>query len=206
MERRAQLSRAATTAVPWLLEGVFIVVSVLLGFAATQYGERRANRELAQRALSSLQTELEHNLATIEPYVEFHRRFVEALDKVDAATSGESGFQFYLKVRPEVPNNAETDMPMLRRAAWDAALSSNALRLIDYDLIASLSEIYQMQDHVGAAIARAPVGSQAFFDPRDRVAAIRQTQAALGEVAWAEQSLVTLYRQQLPALKEATRD
>ena len=82
--------------------------------------------------MTSLQTELEHNLATVEPYVEFHRRFVEALDKVDAASSNQSGFQ--------------------------------------------------------------------------RVAAIRQTQAALGEVAWAEQSLVSLYRKQLPALKEANRD
>ena len=63
-----------------------------------------------------------------------------------------------------------------------------------------------MQDHLGAAIARTPVGSQTFFDPRDRVAAIRQTQAALGEVMWAEQSLVSLYRKQLPALQEATRE
>jgi hypothetical protein len=206
MEKHARLQSAARTAAPWLLEGIFIVVSVLLGFAATQYGERRANRELAQRAVTSLQAELEHNLATVEPYVDFHRRFAEALNSVGTAASDESGFQFYLKVRPEVPKNAETDMPMLRRAAWDAALSSNALRLIDYDLIASLAEIYQMQDHLGAAIARAPVGSQAFFDPRERVAAVRQTQAALGEVMWAEQSLASMYRKQLPVLQEATRE
>ena len=36
MEKHARLQTAAKTAAPWLLEGIFIVVSVLLGFAATQ--------------------------------------------------------------------------------------------------------------------------------------------------------------------------
>lgn len=95
-----------------LVEGAFIVVSVLLGFAVAQYGEGRADRQLAHRAL---------------------------------------------KVRPPLPPQAETDTPLVRRAAWDAAVTSGALRLIDYDLIASLSEIYEMQDHLAAAARRTPM-------------------------------------------------
>ena len=131
-----------TLVAPWLFEGVLIVVSVVLGFAVAQFGENRANRQLVQRALTSLQAELEYNLLAVEPY---------------------------------------------------------------YDLIAGLSEIYQMQDHLGDAAGRVPISSQVFFDPRDRVASVRQTQAALSEMVWAEQSLVTLYRKQLPALQAATR-
>jgi hypothetical protein len=184
----------------WLFEGVFIVISVLLGFGVAQYGENRANKELAQRALTSLQAELEFNLAAVEPYVAFHRAYVDALEKVNTA-NGESGFQIYLKVRPPLPHSSETDVPLPRRAAWDAAVSSGALRLIDYDLIARLSEIYTMQEHLGAAIGRIPVSSPAFFDPASGDASVRLSQAALNEVAWAEQSLVALYRKQLPELR-----
>jgi hypothetical protein len=202
---------------PLLVEGVFIVVSVLLGFAVAQYGEDRADRQLAHRALTSLQAELEHNLALVEPFIAFHRAHVQKLQPyVDyqrpiAALAGESaemldnasGFEIFLKARPPLPPKAEADTPLVRRAAWDAAVSSGALRLIDYDLVASLSEIYGMQDHLAAAAQRTPMTSSSFFDPRDRVASIRQAQTALTEVVWTEQSLVTLYRRQLPTLRGA---
>ena len=153
---------------PWLLEGVIVVVSVLLGFAVAQYGENRANKVLAKRALTGLQAELEHNLALVEPYAAFHRAYVDELEKTHAAAGHESGFEVFLKVRPELPRHSETDVPIPRRGAWEAAISSGALRFIDYDLIASLSEIYQMQDHVDAAIERIPVSGAAFFAPESR--------------------------------------
>jgi hypothetical protein len=197
-----------------LIEGGFIVVSVLLGFAVAQYGERRADRELAQRALSGLQAELEFNLALVEPYVAFHRAHVKTLQPhvvfdgaaPEPAVSGLSGFQLFLRTRPPLPPNVEADSPLVRRAAWDAAASSGALRLIDYDLIASLSSIYQMQEHLAEAAARVPVTSTAFFDPREALATVRQARAALAEVAWAEESLVKLYRQHLPAVRAAAED
>lgn len=202
-----------------LIEGAFIVVSVLLGFAVAQYGEDRADRQLAERALTSLQAELEYNLALVEPYIAFHRAHIETLQpyvtlqrRADVGGAPEgvgddaSGFEVFLKVRPPLPPNAEADTPLVRRAAWDAAASSGALRLIDYDLIASLSEIYEMQEHLAAAAGRTPITSPAFFDPRNRVASIRQAQTALNEVVWTEQRLVTLYRQQLPPLRAAGAD
>jgi hypothetical protein len=203
-----------------LVEGAFIVVSVLLGFAVAQYGEDRADRQLATRALTSLQAELEYNLALVEPYIAFHRAHIQTLQpyvtlqrRADVggappgvAADDASGFEVFVKVRPPLPSNAEADTPLVRRAAWDAASSSGALRLIDYGLIASLSEIYEMQDHLAAAAGRTPITSPAFFDPRNRVASIRQAQTALSEVVWTEQRLVNLYRQQLPPLRAAAAD
>jgi hypothetical protein len=202
---------------PLLIEGAFIVVSVLLGFGVAQYGEDRADRLLARRALTGLQAELEYNLALVEPYIAFHRAHIQKLqpyvtlharDDVAGGSAGAladaSGFEVFIKVRPPLPPKAETDTPLVRRAAWDAAVSSGALRLIDYDLIASLSEIYQMQDHLAAASRRTPMTTPAFFDPRERSASIRQAQTALSEVVWTEQSLVSLYRQQLPTLRAVT--
>ena len=67
MDERERVRSVGKVVAPWLLEGIFIVISVLLGFAAAQYGEDRDNKELAHRALSSLQTELEFNLAVVGP-------------------------------------------------------------------------------------------------------------------------------------------
>ena len=205
---------------PLLIEGAFIVVSVLLGFAVGAYGEDRADRQLAQRALTSLRAELEYNLALVEPYIAFHHAHIEKLQPYVTSQgratglAGESagipadasGFEVFLKVRPPLPSKAEVDTPLVRRAAWDAAMSSGALRLIDYDLVASLSEIYEMQNHLAAAARRTPMTSSAFFDPQGRVASLRQAQTALSEVVWTEQSLVRLYRRQLPTLQSATAD
>ncbi|HVZ22754.1 MAG TPA: hypothetical protein VG871_16890 [Vicinamibacterales bacterium] len=206
MDIHAHVPTVGKSASHWLLEGVFIVASVLLGFGVGQYRDYRDNQELARRALTSLQAELEYNLATVEPYVAFHRAFIENLKGVDAKLPEmqASAFEIYLRLRPPLPSNTNADVPTPRRAAWDAAASTGALRLIDYDLIAGLSAIYQMQDHLAIAINnRMPFGLPAFFEPDSRRPALMQTYAGLSEVAYSEESLVTLYRKELPALRAA---
>jgi hypothetical protein len=47
-----------------LLEGLFIIVSVALGFGVAQFGEYRNNRDLARRVLTSLRSEVEGNLVS----------------------------------------------------------------------------------------------------------------------------------------------
>ena len=204
MEAHEPTAKVAKRFAPWLVEGVFILISVLLGFAAAQYGEDRADRALARRALAGLQTELEYNLTQVEPFVAFHRSHIGALSKVAAADGDDSGYQVFLRSRPELPTGARADVPLVRSAAWDAAVSSGALRLLDYDLIASLSEVYQMQDHLGEAVGRIPTSLPAFFDPRERASSIQLALAALNEMAWAEESLVALYRKHLPTVGAAT--
>jgi hypothetical protein len=92
--------RIGKTPPQWLLEGIFIIVSVALGFAVAQYGEYRSNRELATRVLKNLQGEVEHNLALLEPMVPIHHKWVEALDKVDTSNSSQSGLDLYFATRP----------------------------------------------------------------------------------------------------------
>jgi hypothetical protein len=128
------VARLAKLPIHWLLEGFFIVVSVALGFGVAQYGEYRANRELTARVLTSLQAEIEYNLATLEPYIDIHRKWAEALAKERAATGSGSGIDLFMATRPELPAGLTTSVPILRRAAWDATLSTGAL--LDYDLVA----------------------------------------------------------------------
>jgi len=203
VELETHVPKVGKTISHWLLEGVFIVFSVLLGFAVGQYREYRADRELARRALSSIQSELEHNLAIVEPYVPFHRAFVDKLDGVDVTAMHESGFMIFFKVRPPIPKGADTDVPLARRAAWDAASSSGALRLLDYDVVAGLSEIYGMQDHLRDAINRIPMSNPTFFDVASAQASIQLARIAVREMVFAEETLVTQYRKELTLLRTA---
>jgi len=155
----------------WLAEGVLIVISVVLGFYVSQCGDNRADSRLKARALASLRAELEHNLAAVQPYVSFHEALANALEKTDAAAKHESGFEAYLRVR-QLPEGFATDVPIVRRAAWDAAVSSGALR----------------------------TSTPAFFDPAMGNPSVHLAHPAVQEMTFAEQSLVALYRKQLDAL------
>jgi hypothetical protein len=195
---------AGKKAMHWLLEGAFIVVSVMLGFAVTRYGEYRDERDLAARMLASIQTEVEYNRAVLERYVPIHRAWHQAVDGVDPANGTESAIDVLFSKQPELPPDFTTNVPLLRQAAWDTALSTAALRLIDYDLAAALSEIYSMQGYAAATFTRLFSEPQ-MFDPAGRSAALRMAKVTLREMTWAEETLLGLYDKHLPAIRAAGR-
>jgi hypothetical protein len=194
-------SRKAAAA--WLLEGAFIVVSVALGFAVSQYGEYRNERQLARQMLDSIRSEVEFNRSLLEPYIPFHRAWRDQLTKADSKSVASNGLDFFFGARPAMPPQMRTNEPLLRRAAWDTATSTGTLRLIDYDLAAGLSEIYSMQQHAAATFGSL-FGQSAFYDPAAGIATARLAQTVMQEVTWAEEQLMSLYEKQLPALRSAS--
>jgi Zn-dependent protease with chaperone function len=58
VEIHAHVPKIGKSAGHWLLEGLFIVISVLLGFGVAQYRESRADRELAARAAGGIPSPL----------------------------------------------------------------------------------------------------------------------------------------------------
>ncbi len=193
----------------WLLEGLFIVVSVALGFAVAQFGEYRANRELVARVLAGIEAEMKHNLATVTPFVPVHQNWLEALGKVDRSVTGQSAFNTFFALRPALPAAARSSFPILRRSAWDTAVSGGALRLIDYDVVALLSETYRMQEiataNVDRRMADGILSSVAIYDPAHRVASIELLQFTLRDVVSAEAMLAESYREHLPRISAAAK-
>jgi len=213
MEMHAHVPKPGRTLVHWLLEGVFIVLSVALGFWVTQIREERQNRELAARVLKGIEAEVQFNLSTLEPFAEIQDRWVEAIASLGDAKDRQTGFPVcptsatacgvFFATRPAL-GNLKTSVPMLRRAAWDTALSTGALRLIDYDLIAALSEVYQMQDVLRTNLDKVGIGSTDWFDPSAREAAGRKLYMAMVELQYDErQLLLPLYRKYLPVISTA---
>jgi hypothetical protein len=191
--------------VHWLLEGVFIVVSVVLGFSLTEFGEYRNERELATRMTVSIRREVEYNQATLKPFIPIHRAWQKALETESPSNGTGSAIDVLFATRPQLPPEIRTNVPFLRRAAWDTALSTGALRLIDYDLAAGLSELYGMQDYTSATFPKL-FSDPSFFDPSGRSGTIRLTQTTMQELLWSEETLAALYDKYLPALRARADD
>jgi hypothetical protein len=189
----------------WLLEGVFIVLSVVLGFGISEFGESRDERELAVRMLASIRTEVEYNRGALAPYIPIHRKWHQALGSEDPSSGTGSAIDVLFATRPQLPADITVNIPLLRHAAWDTALSTGTLRLIGYDLAAALSEIYGMQEYAGASFSRL-FSDPSVFDPSRRSATIRWTQTMMQEMTWAEETLLALYDKYLPSLRAAAGD
>ena len=198
---------AARKTIPhWLLEGVFIIMSVLLGFAVTRYGEDRSERALALQAVNGIKGEVERNLATPEPYVPYHTNWMKALEHADTSNATQSGLDIWFALRPRLPDDMRGFFPVLKRSAWDAAVFSGAFRLIDYELAAALSDIYRVQEITTGNVDRASNGAFSAtptYDPASRVASVRLLWLTLADIQSAEVVLIDLYKQHLPLIRAA---
>jgi hypothetical protein len=206
VELHAHVPKLGKTTTHWLLEGVFIVISVMLGFGVAQYRESRANRELAARVLKGIQEEVEHNLAALEPFVPIHKTWMDKLDKIDPSDNSKTGLDVFFATRPQLPPDAKSSFAFLRRSAWDTAVSGGTLRLIDYDLAAALSEIYLTQEIAQGNVGRlvnGPFSSATTFDPASKAASVRLLWLTMADIESSEEGLVELYKKHLPAIRAA---
>jgi len=210
MEMHAHVPKIGKTLGHWLLEGLFIVISVALGFWVAQVREERQGHELAARVLRGLEAEVRHNLATLEPFIEIQTKWLDAMAKLGTATDRHTDFPVcptsstacgvFFASRPDL-GDLRTSFPIFRQAAWDTALSTGALRLMDYDLVAGLSEIYQRQDLFKSNLEKVGLSSTDWFDPASRDAAVRKMAMAIVELQYDEQQLLLpLYRKYLPLI------
>jgi hypothetical protein len=199
------------TALHWILEAAFIVVGVVLGFAVAQYGESRQDDQLEARVLRALAQEVEFNQKALEPMVDKHHRWLKALNSwisVPSSRKGNTGRQAFVETLPDIDwaeaqrtGKFELPFPTLRRVAWDTAVSTGALRLIDYEVAAALSEIYGWQESL--PYDTIPSSEISFYDPAYTVPSAMQLSFALDSIAIAETELLALYTRHLAAIRAA---
>jgi hypothetical protein len=200
--------RISKTALHWLLEGLFIVVGVVLGFAVAEYGQSRQDDELAARVLSALAQEVEFNLKALEPMADKHQRWLSSLNtwiSDETVRKGNTGRHAFIETLPDFEKMTTADFeppfPTLRRVAWDTAVSTGALRLIEYDVAAALSEIYAWQDAL--PFDSIPSSEISFYDPAYTVPSALQLSFALDAIAISERELLALYKAHLPMIRDA---
>ena len=191
---------------PWLREAILILVSVALGFGASEFSQYRQERGLAASVLRAVRDEVVQNEATLRPLQAKHEAWQKALAKIDPAPSDKAGYQFLTEARPDA--DSPIGVP-LKSAAWQMAVSTGALRLLDFDVAQALSEIYTAQmtmtEHHNQFVATA-LYVPATFDPAARVVATKVLWGVISEVAGNERYLLDIYRKQLPVLQRAAAD
>jgi hypothetical protein len=187
-----------------LLDSVLIVASVLLGFALNEWRVKQDERALAATALENFRREIRSNLATLERVNPTHARLAQQLGEAAQADTfaGATAFDVVVGLLPE----GGLDTPPLREAAWEAAVSTGALRLLNYDTAALLSETYQIQ--------RATLGPTMHrlanrfmdvpnFDPAVRAMTVRVHHMLFLELTGQERFLMEIYRRTLEELPSA---
>ena len=190
----------------WLFEGVLVLASVLIGFGVSEFGQYRDERGLADSVLRGVRSEVEQNEAALTKLESQHSVWESAMAKADRAPDNRSAVDVLLASRPS--DGATIGVP-LKRAAWQMAISSGALRLLDYDVAAALSEIYSFQDLMVEnhnRLVSTTLYSAAAFERGTSDAALRMLRGVMSEIAGNEVALLDIYRKHLPLLRQATRD
>lgn len=186
------------------MEALLIVVSVALGFAVNEWRQSVADRDLAARVIRNVRAEIEHNHATIAPQVKRHQAIIKTL----ASTTGRDGQAAWDVLVESLPDRQGFGLAPPRQAAWDAAVSSGAFRLIDYELAAVISEIYVAQDQVYGSLVNRVTGAiytSDMFDPATRSRALPVLRWVLVEMEGNERYVLELYEKHLPTLRAASR-
>lgn len=189
-----------------MVEGVLILASVLIGFAVSEFGQYRDERGLADSVLRGVRLEVEENEARLKTLEQQHSRWEVAMAKADRTSGNRSAVDILIATRPS--DDATIGVP-LKRAAWQMAISSGALRLLDYEVASALSEIYSFQDLMAEnhnRIVSTTLYSTPAFERNASDAALRMLRGVMSEIAGNEVALLDIYRKHLPLLRRATPD
>lgn len=178
------------------------MLSVLLAFGLNEWRLQRADKALAVNVLRSFSHEIEANLALLTEFQPQHVALAERVRGVPAESlTGRTGMAVVMAARPE----GGTVIMLPAEAAWQTAVSTGALRLLDYETAAMISRIYLAQrDYLGQTAARltALVFDPRMFDQAVMSATVDVFVALLSELAAQELSLMGEYRLALSRLRE----
>jgi hypothetical protein len=126
------LSDRVRTRIPWLqlaIESVLVVLSVLLALALNAWYDAAQDRAKAERALQGIHGELAQLEDRLEPRIALHAALVDTLRSDSLSFAGDfPGFNF-------VGPSSE---------AWQAAQQTGAVGLMDYDVVAPISQAYAL--------------------------------------------------------------
>ena len=187
------------------IESLLIVLSVLLGFAANQWHDRSAERELSAQALDSFRRELRRNLASLDSAQPRHAAMANRLDSAAKIRhAGQTAFDDIVAAMPA----GGVSTPQVGDAAWQTAVSTGALRLLGYERVSRLSETYEAQrSAVGSTGQRLEdrLSSPQNFDPAFREQMLRAQSLIFRELGGQELYLMGVYRRTLTALDSTAK-
>ncbi len=136
-------TRTFKNGLPFLiLEIVLIFLSVLLAFSMGQWQERINENERAELALLNIKTEIQKNRYEVEPLIEIHKNLIARTYEIpDSISQNNSAWDIFLYAL----DGENPHLPWVERSAWDAAVFSGAIQNMDFELLANISSLYNLQ-------------------------------------------------------------
>ena len=178
------MGRSSKSAGQLLVEVLSITVAVVLGFAATEWGERQRDLAAGQEALAAVERELRANHAAVSRSAPYYRTMTAALvDEVESNGDGPLDASRIEEWRGLSP-------PLVRSASFQLALNTGALEHIEFAVADMLSGTYEVQSNLTLAIDQAlaamVAGDLARFSDWLRVTALLSELTTQSEFALAE--------------------
>ena len=175
------------------LEVLLISGGVFLGLMGEQWRERNEQRELAREALRRFRREIQVNRDAVAANVDYHAKLEQEI-KAFLKTEGRSSVNMTRGLGPV----------FLEQAAWELALATQALALINAELAFEISRVYTIQQ--GYAGHQSNVVPTLIFGrspDQDAAAFWRPIQWYLGGVTYFDQAVLKAYDEILPRIDRA---
>lgn len=115
--------------VPWTylaLESALIVMSVLLGFAISEWRRQRTDRELSERVVETIRREIVANREALESALANHEQALAEIRDPEDDVAG---------IRPAI----------LRNSAWTTAQATGATVHLDYPVTEAAAGVHELQ-------------------------------------------------------------
>ncbi len=148
-----------------LIEAGSVAFAVLLALFVDQWRENRSNIQLAERAEESIMAEVRNNLERLE---------AQALARDSLVAYTRDVRQALVDDEPLESIDVNYTPALLARTAWETAQVTRALHFIDYDKVARIGRIYEVQElyeEAESSVVRtlADIGQLNWDEPVDAV-------------------------------------
>lgn len=182
------------------LEVVLISAGVFLGLMGEQWRERSEHRELAEEALRRFRTEIVTNRKAVAERTDYHSTLKKELTAYfgsDVPRTGERREQ-------TVHMTMGVGPVFFEQAAWDLAMTTQALVYVDADLAFRLSRAYTLQREYAQlqrTIVQSTIYGQSWTQDIDSV--FRSILNYLGDVSYFDPMLLKAYDEVLVQIDRA---
>jgi hypothetical protein len=129
-----------------VVEAISVVFAVLLALAINEWRQGREEARIASEAMDRLRIEIQQNHDNLAAVLDQQAGAIDALGAViEDLGAGR-------KPDGELAFNFRTEQ--VRNAAWETALLTQAVRFIDFELVSSAADIYELQELVSSGVQR----------------------------------------------------
>ncbi|MEM9340076.1 MAG: hypothetical protein AAGA66_15175 [Bacteroidota bacterium] len=189
-----------------VIEALLIVFTVSLALALNEWRTNVKERKIENKVLKNIVSEITSNKKDLESKLLYHQQTARNIgaylssDSLWSTLSYRSAVEAISLMMPDGISN-----PNLQSGAWNSAVLSGVVNSFDYDVLYTLSNLYQVQETGPNSTWKIMAGffsESGSYDPKNARQLALRFQLAFGELYSQERSLLSNYERALKILEE----